>query len=351
MSSSGAQMSSRPPPKPKVSKPMSSSAQLPAKIRRSAQEIAAPYLLLDRPEQPAGLVEVPVVGPAVERREALRAGAAAAAPVGDAVRAGGVPGHPDEQRAVVAVVRRPPLLRGRHHLDDVPLQGLEVEARERLDVVEVLVQRVRQGRVLVQHLQVQLVRPPIPIRPARGRIREDGVFTLAAAVRHWLAPISQLASMDGLPPGGGVGRVRAHRRRAARRPRARADGPGTRDPGRERRGRPTPGREVHGTLAQDGRVVVQRCLLGPVEPTPTAGGVSRMDSYQVTPRGARVRLHQSGHRRLDPGHVGRLGHGSPGGIRHHARLPAHRGHVLGPPGRPRTPSSAAAIVSIVATSA
>ena len=55
-------------------------------------------LLLDRPQQPAGLVEVDVVGPAVERGEALGAGAAAAAAVGDAVRAGGVPGHPDEER-------------------------------------------------------------------------------------------------------------------------------------------------------------------------------------------------------------------------------------------------------------
>ncbi len=39
-------------------------------------------LLLDRPQQPASLVEVAVVGPAVERREALVTGAAAAATVG-----------------------------------------------------------------------------------------------------------------------------------------------------------------------------------------------------------------------------------------------------------------------------
>ena len=48
-------------------------------------------LLLDRPEQPARLVEVRVVGPTVERSEALRAFAATAAAVGDAVRARGVP--------------------------------------------------------------------------------------------------------------------------------------------------------------------------------------------------------------------------------------------------------------------
>src|SRR5207253_11021901 len=63
-------------------------------------------LLLDRPEQAAGLVEVGVVRPAVEGGEALLAGAAAAPPVLDAVGAGGVPRHPDEERPVVAVVGR-----------------------------------------------------------------------------------------------------------------------------------------------------------------------------------------------------------------------------------------------------
>ena len=94
-------------------------------------------LLLDRPEQPARLVEVGVVGPAVERGEALRAVAATAAAVGDAVRAGGVPGHPDEERPVVAVVGRPPVLRRRHHVDDVLLQRVDVEGLELLGVVEV----------------------------------------------------------------------------------------------------------------------------------------------------------------------------------------------------------------------
>ena len=45
-------------------------------------------LLLDRPEQPAGLVEAGVVGPTVEGGEALSAAAAAAPAIGDAVRAG-----------------------------------------------------------------------------------------------------------------------------------------------------------------------------------------------------------------------------------------------------------------------
>jgi len=53
--------------------------------------------LLDRPEQAACLVEVHVVGPAVERREALLAPAATAAAVTHAVCAGAVPRHPDEE--------------------------------------------------------------------------------------------------------------------------------------------------------------------------------------------------------------------------------------------------------------
>ena len=105
-------------------------------------------LLLDRPQQPAGLVEVAVVGPAVQRREALHAGAGAAAAVADAVGAGAVPGHADEERAVVAEVGRPPVLRGRQHLVDVPRQRVEVEGLEGRGVVEVRAQRVGLGRCL-----------------------------------------------------------------------------------------------------------------------------------------------------------------------------------------------------------
>ncbi len=46
MSSSGSQTSARPPPKPKVLKPIDSRATLPARIIRSAQEIFRPYFCL-----------------------------------------------------------------------------------------------------------------------------------------------------------------------------------------------------------------------------------------------------------------------------------------------------------------
>ncbi len=70
----------------------------------------APVLLLDRQQQRACLVEVAVVGPAVERGEALRAVARATATVFDAVGAGAVPRHANEEGAVVTVVGRPPVL-------------------------------------------------------------------------------------------------------------------------------------------------------------------------------------------------------------------------------------------------
>src|SRR5262245_46035222 len=52
--------------------------------------------LLDRPQQPARLIEVGVVRPAIERREALLAGSGAAAAIANAVRARAVPRHANE---------------------------------------------------------------------------------------------------------------------------------------------------------------------------------------------------------------------------------------------------------------
>jgi hypothetical protein len=161
------------------------------------RELAA-VLLLDRPEQAARLVEARVVGPAVQRREPLRALPAAAAPVGDAVGAGGVPAHADEEAAVVAEVGGPPVLRARHQLCQVLLQRLDVEALELLAVVVALAERVREGRVVVEDAQVELVRPPVLDRPRprrlRLRARDCRVLALAHALGHaalslvaWLA--------------------------------------------------------------------------------------------------------------------------------------------------------------------
>src|SRR5664280_2817256 len=96
LTASDSQTSARPPPKPKVSKPIDSRAQLPARTMRSAHESLLPYIFLDGPEQTARLVQVAVVGPAVEGGEALLATAGTATAVADAVGARAVPRHADE---------------------------------------------------------------------------------------------------------------------------------------------------------------------------------------------------------------------------------------------------------------
>ena len=85
-------------------------------------------LLFDRPQQTSGLVEVSVVGPAVEGGEALLPGARAAASVADAVGAGAVPCHADHERAVVPEVGGPPVLGVGEEFGYVPLTA----ARSRL---------------------------------------------------------------------------------------------------------------------------------------------------------------------------------------------------------------------------
>ena len=70
----------------------------------------AAVLLLDGPEQAAGLVQVGVVGPAVERRKTLLPGPGATTAVSQAVGARAVPGHAHKQRPIVAKVSRPPIL-------------------------------------------------------------------------------------------------------------------------------------------------------------------------------------------------------------------------------------------------
>ncbi len=126
----------------------------------------AAVLLLDRPEEPARFVEADVVRPTVERGEALLAPAAAAAAVAGAVGAGAVPRHANEQRAVVAEVRRPPILRVGHQGREIFLHRRKVEALELFRVVEVLAHRIGLGGMLVQKVEPQLVRPPVAVRRA-----------------------------------------------------------------------------------------------------------------------------------------------------------------------------------------
>src|SRR5581483_2048775 len=147
----------------------------------------ATVFLLDRPEQPAGLVEVRIVWPAVEGWEALRALSTTAPAVGDPVRARGVPRHPDEKRAVVPVVRRPPLLRRRHELHEIPLERFDIEGLELLRVVVVLAHRIGPARVLVENRKVHLIGPPVFVgpwaNPLGSRGRDRWILTFAGTRR------------------------------------------------------------------------------------------------------------------------------------------------------------------------
>ena len=162
-SSSGSQTSARPPAKPNVLKPIELERDVAGEDHQVGPGELAAVLLLDRPEQPARLVEVGVVGPAVERREALLTGSRAAAAIGDAVSARAVPCHADHQSAVMTEVGRPPFLRFCHQRLQVLDDRIQVEGLEFLGVVEILAHRIGQTGIAVQDLNVQLARPPVAV--------------------------------------------------------------------------------------------------------------------------------------------------------------------------------------------
>ena len=138
--------------------------------------------LFDRPEQPAGFVEVGVVGPAVERGKTLLTRTGAAATVGGAVGAGRMPSHADEERAIVAEVGRPPVLRVGHQRVEVFLQRRQIELLELRRVIEVPAHGIGQGGILVQDFQIELIGPPVAVgEPARDRGR--GFRGVAVQVR------------------------------------------------------------------------------------------------------------------------------------------------------------------------
>ena len=159
-----------------------------------------PVFLLDRPEQAARLVEVDVIGPGIERCEALRTGGRPAAPIRRAIGARTVPGHADEERPVMAVIGGPPVLAVGHQRVQIGDDRIEVEALERLRIVERFAKRVRRRLMLVQDLEVELIGPPLP-RCAAGICRMDHrAFAHVVAVHvsvlpgYWLICLCPLHS-------------------------------------------------------------------------------------------------------------------------------------------------------------
>ena len=139
----------------------------------------AAILLLDGPHEATRLVEVGVVRPAVQRLEAQLPAIGTTTAVERAVGAGAVPRHADEERAIVAVVRRPPRLRRGQHLADVRLHGVQVQLAELGGVVELGAVGIRLHRVLAQRTQVQQAGPPVPVlhgTAARGSGRSGSGF-------------------------------------------------------------------------------------------------------------------------------------------------------------------------------
>ncbi len=121
---------------------MLSIATLPVRMNRSAQVMFLPYFCLIGHSRRRALSRLPLSGQLIERGEALLPAVGAAAAVGRAIGARRVPGHADEERAVMAVVRRPPGLAVGHQRGEVGLERLVVERVERLGIVEVLAVRV-----------------------------------------------------------------------------------------------------------------------------------------------------------------------------------------------------------------
>ena len=118
--------------------------------------------LFQGPQQPARTVQVDIVRPAVDRCETLRSRPATAAAVAHAIGARGMPGHANEQRTVVTEISRPPVHGILHQGGEILFQGLYIQFPERFPVIEFLSHGTGFGRMLVQDLQPQPVRPPIP---------------------------------------------------------------------------------------------------------------------------------------------------------------------------------------------
>ena len=124
---------------------------------------------LDGPDQTTGFVQVAVVGPRVQRSEALIASARTTTAVGHAVRTGCVPCHADHQTTVVAPVGRPPVLAVGHQSSQVFFDRGDVELFDFFAVVKTL-ERIGLAVLLVQDVQVQGIGPPSHVRVTRSGV-------------------------------------------------------------------------------------------------------------------------------------------------------------------------------------
>ncbi len=133
------------------------------------------------------------VGPAVEGSETQ---AAAPRPARRrCVGARAVPGHAYEQWPIVAIVRWPPVLRGGHQVDDVLFYRRQVQAFEGCGIVEIRAHGIERGVVLVENVEPQPIRPPLPVRGApAGRLLLSVARHRAFALRYRTFLLSHCAA-------------------------------------------------------------------------------------------------------------------------------------------------------------
>ncbi len=120
-----------------------------------------PIFLFDRPKQPARLIKVNVIWPAVEWGKTLAATAGATATITDPVGAGAVPGHANHQPAIVPPVGWPPILGVGHQFTQILFNRLQVQVLEFFSIVERLPHWIGLAGILVQDIKPQLIWPPI----------------------------------------------------------------------------------------------------------------------------------------------------------------------------------------------
>ncbi|MNE34152.1 hypothetical protein D3C80_1278620 [compost metagenome] len=143
---------------------------------------AVAVFLLDRPQEAASLIEVDVIGPAVERCKTLLPHAGATSAIGDAIGAGAVPGHTDEETTVMAEIGRPPVLAIGHQRVEILFQRDKIKFLELFGIIEGLAHRVGKRGMGVKDLYVQMAGPPVTVRTSTRRAAVgDGTLTTVFA--------------------------------------------------------------------------------------------------------------------------------------------------------------------------
>lgn len=126
---------------------------------------------------------------------------AATTAIKDTIGTGAVPGHADEQTAVVTEIGRPPVLRIRHDGTKVLLDGLIVEAVECFGIVEVGTKWVRHVGVLAEDVELEPLGPPVAV-PGAATSHVHQFASRARCFTHvdgiWVLRVDAGGKSDGL---------------------------------------------------------------------------------------------------------------------------------------------------------